>query len=144
MLWIKAFHIISMVAWFAGLFYLPRLFVYHAEAEDVLSLQRFEIMERRLYYGIMYPALIATNGLGILLFLNMPVYYVHQPWMHAKLFCVLCLIVYHLYCGYCRKLFVKKQNKHSAVFYRVFNEVPTLFLMMIVCLVVVKPVLISH
>ncbi|ASQ45852.1 protoporphyrinogen oxidase HemJ [Legionella clemsonensis] len=139
MLTIKAFHIIAMVAWFAGLFYLPRLFVYHAQASDAISIDRFKIMERRLYYGITWPAGIVTTVLGFTLVLFNPSYYLKAGWMHAKLGLVVLLWVYHLTCGHFGRQFAKGENTKSAIFYRVFNELPTLFLIAIVLLVVLKP-----
>ncbi|KTD08200.1 putative membrane protein [Legionella jamestowniensis DSM 19215] len=139
MLTIKAFHIIAMVAWFAGLFYLPRLFVYHAQATDTISIERFKVMERRLYYGITWPAAIITTILGLTLILFNPSYYLKAGWMHAKLGLVALLWVYHLTCGHFRRLFAREKNTNSSKFYRVFNELPTLFLMAIVLLVVLKP-----
>lgn len=139
MLIIKAFHLIAMVAWFAGLFYLPRLFVYHANAVDGISIERFKIMERRLYYGITWPSALLTTVLGILLISYNPSYYLKSAWMHAKLSLVVLLWVYHLACGYFLKQFAKDTNSKKANFYRVFNELPTLLLVGIVILVVVKP-----
>jgi len=139
MVWIKAFHIITMVAWFAGLFYLPRLFVYHAQAKDTVSLERFTIMEHRLYYLIMTPAAFITMILGALLISDSPAYYLHARWMQAKLFCVLLLIIFHLYCGTLQNDFKKKKNRRSALFYRYFNEIPTVMLMAIVILAEVRP-----
>ncbi len=139
MLWIKAFHIIAMVAWFAGLFYLPRLFVYHAESRDEPSLARFKIMERRLYYGITWPAALLTTGLGLILFSYNTQYYAKAGWMHAKLSLVLLLWIYHLACGYFLKQFAQDKNQRNSRFYRIFNELPTLLLLAIVLLVVLKP-----
>lgn len=139
MLLIKAFHIIAVVAWFAGLFYLPRLFVYHADTHDLVSLERFKIMERRLYYGIMWPAALLASLFGILLILYNPQYYLKAQWMHAKFTLVLLLWSYHLTCGFFLKKFAKDKNMKNAFFYRVFNELPTLFLIGIVLLVVLKP-----
>jgi len=139
MLWIKAFHIIFVITWFGGLFYLPRLFVYHAMAEDSISLERFKIMERKLYYGIMTPSAILATVFGIwLLSLNFR-FYMHQGWMHAKLLLVLGLWIYHFYCGRCRKNFFQDKNHHGHVFYRWLNEVPVVFLIAIVILVIVQP-----
>lgn len=139
MLIMKAFHIIAMVAWFAGLFYLPRLFVYHADANDQLSIERFKIMERRLYYGIIWPAGLITSALGVgLMAVNFP-YYLHAGWMHTKLFLVVLLWGYHLTCGYFRRQFFRDRNCRTSRFYRMFNEIPTLLLIGIVLLVVVKP-----
>lgn len=139
MLIIKALHVIAMVAWFAGLFYLPRLFVYHAEAQDKMSIGRFEIMERRLYYGIMWPAAVFTTVWGLLMIGYLPEYYLKAGWMHAKLSLVILLWIYHLMCGYYCKLFARGYNKRSSFFYKVFNEVPTILLVLIVLLVMVKP-----
>ena len=139
MLWVKAFHIMALVAWFAGLFYLPRLFVYHADAQDSISIERFKIMERRLYLGITWPAAILTTILGIWLLSYNLSYYMKAGWMHAKLGLVLLLWIYHLLCGYYVRLFAKNIMTKNALFFRIFNEVPTLFLVAIVLLVVVKP-----
>ncbi|MBA2711800.1 MAG: protoporphyrinogen oxidase HemJ [Tatlockia sp.] len=139
MLWIKAFHIIAMVAWFAGLFYLPRLFVYHAESKDSISLSRFKTMERRLYYGITWPAALLTTVLGLLLLSYNSQYYLKTGWMHAKLGFVVLLWIYHLACGYFFKQFAIDKNSKSSFFYRIFNEIPTLLLIGIVLLVVLKP-----
>ncbi|MBA2648472.1 MAG: protoporphyrinogen oxidase HemJ [Legionella sp.] len=139
MLIIKAFHLIALVAWFAGLFYLPRLFVYHAQTEDKISDERFIIMERRLYYGITWPAAILTTFLGLWLLLNAPSYYLHATWMQVKLLLVMSLWMYHLTCGHFLKQFNKHSNQNKAGFYRIFNEIPTVLLICIVLLVVVKP-----
>ena len=137
MLWIKSFHIIFMVAWFAGLFYLPRLFVYHTLAEDRISIERFKIMERKLYLGIMTPCMILTIGLGMWLWLG---YGFRGGWMHAKLALVLVLIAHHFYLGKLIEDFKHDRNKHGHVFYRWLNEIPALpVLIAIVILVVVKP-----
>ncbi|KTD62730.1 protoporphyrinogen oxidase HemJ [Legionella shakespearei] len=139
MLLIKAFHIIALVAWFAGIFYLPRLFVYHADANDPISIARFKIMERRLYYGITWPASLLTTLLGILLLsFNLP-YYMKAGWMHAKLSLVILLWIYHFACGHYLKLFAADKNLKKPRFFRIFNEIPTLLLIGIVLLVVVKP-----
>lgn len=138
MLIIKAFHIIAMVAWFAGLFYLPRLFVYHAEARDEISLERFKLMEKRLYYGITWPAGLLTSLLGLMLLQGYS-FYLKAGWMHAKLLLVGLLWIYHLVCGYFLKCFARNKNQPSSRFFRLFNELPTLFLIVIVILVTVKP-----
>lgn len=139
MLWLKALHLISMVAWFAGLFYLPRLFVYHAQASDTISLERFKLMERRLYRGIMNPAMIATLVFGgSMLVMGWPAYKT-MGWMHAKLTLIVLLIGYHHVCGAYLKKFARGANTHSSKFYRWFNEVPTVFLIAIVILAVIKP-----
>lgn len=139
MLWVKAFHIIFMVTWFAGLFYLPRLFVYHAMANDSVSIERFKIMERKLYNGIMTPGAIFTILLGIWLISYNVQGYMHMGWMHAKLGLVFLTILYHGYLAKLLRDFKYDRNKHSHVFYRVLNEVPVLFLVGIVIFVVVKP-----
>lgn len=139
MLWIKAFHIIAVVTWFAAIFYLPRLFVYHASSEDEISNERFKIMERKLYRGIMWPSMIATIGLGIWILSYAWEYYLSSGWMHAKLTLVFFLVVYHLYCGHIIKQFKEDKNQRSHVFYRWFNEIPVFILVPIVILVVVRP-----
>lgn len=139
MLWWKAWHIIAMVAWFAGLFYLPRLFVYHAQTNDDISLNRFKIMERRLYYGIMWPAAIIVLACGAMIFTYAKDYYLAAPWFQWKLGFVTVLWIYHLICGYFVKQFAADQNRKSSGFYRLWNEIPTLILIAIVILVVVKP-----
>ena len=139
MLYVKAFHIITMVAWFAGLFYLPRLFVYHADAHDPISVDRFKIMEKRLYFGITWPAGILTTLLGLWLFSYNFSYYLNAGWMHAKLSLVVVLWMYHFSCGYYLKNFAQNINQKSARFFRIFNELPTLMLIGIIVLVVVKP-----
>jgi len=136
---IKAFHIMAMVAWFSGLFYLPRLFVYHAEAKDRISLERFCLMEKRLFYGITWPSAILTTLLGLWLFSYHFSYYIKAPWMHLKLSLVLLLWIYHLSCGHYLSRFSLGKNVKSALFFRLFNELPTLFLISIIFLVVVKP-----
>ncbi|MFT5112784.1 MAG: putative membrane protein [Parasphingorhabdus sp.] len=137
MLWIKALHIIFMVTWFAGLFYLPRLFVYHAMAEDHTSLQRFKIMERKLYFGIMTPGAILTLIFGLWLWLG---YGFSGSWLNIKLILVAVLVIYHLWCGNLVSRFKNDRNQHGHVFYRWFNEFPVLVLVAIVILVIVKPV----
>ena len=139
MLWIKSFHIIFMVTWFASIFYLPRLFVYHAECKDEISNERFKIMERKLYFGITTPSAILTLIFGIwLLMLNFHGY-MQDGWMHVKLSLVLILILYHVYLGTFLRDFKRDINKHGHVFYRWLNEFPVLLLIAIVILVVVKP-----
>ncbi len=139
MLWIKACHIIAMVAWFAGLFYLPRLFVYHSACTDDISRARFKVMERRLYYGITWPAAILTTVLGGWLLSYGWLYYTHAAWFHAKLMGVAFLWIFHLGCGHYLKQFKYDHNQKTTRFYRLFNEIPTLLLIAIVILVVVKP-----
>jgi len=139
MLYVKAFHIISLVAWFAGLFYLPRLFVYHVQSQDSISIERFKIMEWRLYYAITTPAAIATLIFGLWLMSYNWSYYLSAGWMHAKLSFILLLFLFHGLCGHYLKRFRADSNTHSERFFRFFNEVPTVLLVAIVLLVVVKP-----
>jgi len=141
MLWIKAFHIIFMVTWFAGLFYLPRLFVYHTMAgDDAEGIARFKIMERKLFWGIMTPGAIVTAVLGLWILVVNWSGYMQSGWMHAKLFLVLLLIGYHVWCGKLLADFRNDRNHHSHVWYRWFNEVPVIFLIAIVILAVVRPI----
>lgn len=138
MLWVKAFHIVFAFTWFAGLFYLPRLFVYHAMAEDSISNERFKVMERKLYYGIMTPGAVLTILFGLWLLFGYTGINA-GGWLHAKLLLVLIVIGYHVYCGKLVKDFKHDRNRHSHVWYRIFNEVPVLLLIGIVILAVVKP-----
>ena len=137
-LWLKAFHIIAVITWFAALFYLPRLFVYHAIAEDTISQERFKIMERKLYRGIMTPSAVVTVTLGIAMLVVNPAW-LSMGWMHAKLLLVVLLLGYHHACGRLLKRFAEDDNRHSHKWYRWFNEAPTLVLVGIVLLVVIKP-----
>lgn len=136
MLWIKALHIAFMVTWFAGLFYLPRLFVYHALSTDAVSTARFKIMERKLFFGIMTPGALLTIVSGAWLWLG---YGFSGGWLSAKLALVAVLIVYHAYCGMLLFDFKHDRNRHGHVFYRWLNEFPVLILFAVVILVVVKP-----
>jgi putative membrane protein len=136
MLWIKALHIIFMVTWFAGLFYLPRLFVYHAMSNDQLSIERFKVMERKLFYGIMTPGAVLTIVSGVWLWLS---YGFSGGWLHAKLALVVLLVAYHIYCGKLLADLKHGHNQHGHVYYRWFNEIPVVVLIAVVILVVVKP-----
>ena len=138
-LWLKALHIIAVITWFAAIFYLPRLFVYHADATDTISRERFKIMERKLYRGIMTPSMVVVIALGTWMIALNPDFYLSQGWMHAKLTLVTLLVVYHLYCGHLLKIFRDDRNERSHVFYRWFNEVPVFLLLGIIILVVVRP-----
>jgi len=139
MLWIKAFHLIFMVTWFAGLFYLPRLYVYHAMSVDDTSIERFKIMERKLFFGIATPGLILTLIFGIwLLSLNAEAYF-SQGWMHVKLALIAVLVVYHLICGKFLFDFKNNRNTHTHIYYRWFNEIPVILLVVIVILATVRP-----
>ncbi len=138
--WLEALHIIFMVTWFAGLFYLPRLFVYHAMCEDEAGNARFKIMERKLFYGIMTPGAIITIGLGLWMLHGYAwAAYAGAGWLTTKLALVAVLIVYHVLCGKYVIDFKNDRNKHGHVFYRWFNEFPVLILFAVVILVVVKP-----
>ncbi|MBI2384178.1 MAG: CopD family protein [Gammaproteobacteria bacterium] len=137
MLWIKAFHIIFMVTWFAGLFYLPRLFVYHCAAHDAPSHARFCTMERRLL-RLMTVGGALTVAFGVWLWTR---YWLNVPagWLHVKLSLAVGLIAYHGWLWKLHRDFVNYDNRHSARFYRVINEIPTLFLIAMVILAIVKP-----
>jgi putative membrane protein len=140
MLWIKSLHVIFMVTWFAGLFYLPRLYVYHAMSDDQISNERFKIMERKLFYGIMTPGGILTIVFGLILLQGYAwAAYGSMLWLHIKLGLVLVLIVYHIYCGKLLLDFKHDRNQKSHVFYRWFNEFPVILLIAIVILVFVRP-----
>ncbi|MDE2002511.1 MAG: CopD family protein [Betaproteobacteria bacterium] len=136
---VKTLHIVFMVSWFAGLFYLPRLFVYHAMAapDDRIGIERLKTMERKLYYGIMTPAAVLTIAFGVWLWLG---YGFSGGWLHAKLGLVLVLVAFHLYLGRLMREFAHDRNRHGHVFYRWINEIPALpLLVAIVWLVVAKP-----
>jgi putative membrane protein len=126
-----------MVTWFAGLFYLPRLFVYHAMTEDKAGNERFKLMERKLYHGIMTPGAVLTIAFGLWLWLG---YGISGGWLYAKLAVVALLIAYHLWCGRLLADFRNDRNTRSPVWLRWFNEVPVLLLIATVILVVVKPI----
>jgi protoporphyrinogen IX oxidase len=139
MLIVKSLHIIFMVTWFAGLFYLPRLFVYHAMAapDDRVGIERFNVMERKLYFGIMTPGAVLTIVFGLWLWLG---YGITGGWLHAKLALVALLVVFHVYLGKLLADFRASRNRHGHVFYRWLNEIPALpILVAIVFLVVMKP-----
>jgi putative membrane protein len=137
MLWVKSLHIVFMVTWFAGLFYLPRLFVYHALAADLPSIERFKVMERKLFWGIMTPGGVLTVAFGLWLWLGW--FRGAGSWLHAKIFLVCILILYHLWCYRLMKAFAAGRNAHSHIWYRWFNEVPIVVLFATVFLVVFKP-----
>jgi putative membrane protein len=137
MFWVKSFHIIFMVTWFAGLFYLPRLFVYHAAAQDRISLERFKVMERRLFWGIMTPGAVLTILFGVWLWLGW--FRGATGWLHAKIALVAVLAAYHVWCWRLVKAFAAARNTKSERWYRWFNEFPTLVLVATVLLVVFKP-----
>lgn len=137
MIWVKAFHVVAMVTWFAGLFYLPRLFVYHADATDRISVDRFKVMERRLLI-LMTIGGAATVLLGLAMLLVTPSY-LRLGWLQAKLSLVTLLIFYHTLCFKFTRDFAHERNTRSSRWYRAFNEAPTLLLVGIVVLVIVKP-----
>lgn len=140
LVWMKALHLIFMVTWFAGLFYLPRLYVYHSMSEDAISLERFRIMERKLFYGIMTPGAVLTLVFGFAtLAVNGWEYYRDMAWLHVKLGLVFVLLGYHAYCGKLLLDFKRGRNRHSHVWYRWFNELPVLLLAAIIILAVVRP-----
>lgn len=138
-LWFKAFHLFAMICWFAGIFYLPRLYVYHSMANDETSLERFKIMERKLFWGIMTPSAVLTVIFGALLFSINFQLYMQSGWMHAKLLCVFLLLIYHIMCWQFLTTFKANKNIRSHKFYRLFNEVPVILLLAIIIFVVVKP-----
>ncbi|MBT4032171.1 MAG: protoporphyrinogen oxidase HemJ [Methylococcales bacterium] len=140
MLWLKALHLIFMVTWFAGLFYLPRLYVYHAMAEDQTSIDRFKIMERKLLFGIMTPGMLLTLGFGLWMLKDYAwAIYAASGWLHLKLTLIAGLVIFH---GCCFKWwldFRNDQNHRSHQFFRWMNEIPVFFLFTIIILAVVKP-----
>jgi putative membrane protein len=137
MLWLKAFHVIAVVTWFSGLFYLPRLYVYHADAHDSISNERFAIMERRLF-ALMTIGAVASVGLGAAMLLAAPSY-LTMGWLRLKLLLVLLLIAYHGFCYRLMRDFAENRSVRTARWFRGFNEVPSLLLIAIVVLAVAKP-----
>jgi len=137
--WVLAFHLIAVICWFAALFYLPRLFVYHAMSDDQISIERFKVMERKLYRGIANPSMIATILLGLWLVWMAPQAYIGQIWFHLKIALVVLLVIYHHLCLMHMKKLANDQSDKTHIYFRVFNEVPVLFLVLIVILVIVKP-----
>lgn len=138
MLWIKAFHIVAVISWFAAIFYLPRLFVYHAMAEDAVGRERFKVMERKLYRGIGTPAMIATLVLGVWLAVLGWDYYRTQTWFWLKVALVLTVVGYHHVCGMFLRRFARDEAVPGHRFFRFFNELPVFSLIAIVLLVVLK------
>lgn len=136
--YLKAFHIISVVAWMAGMFYLPRLYVYHAGTQNPETVATFKIMERRLLRIIINPAMILTFVFGISLIVLNPGW-MQQGWLHAKIALVVLMTVYHGYLAKLRKVFEQDKNTRPAHFYRLLNEVPTILVILIVILAAVKP-----
>ena len=140
MLWLKSFHLIFMVTWFAGLFYLPRLYVYHAQAGDQVGIERFKVMERKLFWGIMTPGAVLTLGFGAWLWAGYGVGYGGR-WLTLKLLLVAMVIAYHIWCYLKLNDFRRDQNRHGHIYFRWMNEVPIVLLAGIVILAVAKPVL---
>ncbi len=139
-LWIKAFHVMSVIAWMAGMFYLPRLYVYHCEVRaGSAESERFKVMERRLLRGIVNPAMIATWTFGILLVLTPGVIDWSAGWWHVKLAAVILMSVLHGELSRWRRDFLHDRNRHSARFYRIANEIPTVLMIVIVIMVIVRP-----
>lgn len=139
MLTVKALHIVFVVAWYAGLFYLPRLFVYHAQCapDDRVGSERFKVMERKLYRGIMTPSAVLAIGFGSWLWLG---YGISGGWLHAKLALVVLLVAFHVYLGRLVRAFAQDRNRHGHVYYRWLNEIPALpILVAVVFLAVLKP-----
>ena len=137
-LWIKAFHIIFVICWFAGVFYLPRLFVHHAMSEDTATRARLSLMEGKLYRFVT-PFAFLSLGFGLWMVALNPDFYLTSGWFHVKFTLIILLFAYHFYCGKLVKQFALGNNTRSHVFYRIFNELPVLALFTIVILAVVKP-----
>src|SRR3954447_15579516 len=139
-LWIKAFHVISLIAWMAGLFYLPRLYVYHCDLQaGSVESERFKLMEYRLLKQIMNPAMIATWFFGLFLVMTPGVINWASGWWHVKVFCVILMTAFHLALGCWRKDFMRDANTRRGKFYRIANELPTVLMFIIVIMVIVKP-----
>ena len=137
--WLKALHLIGVVCWFAGIFYLPRLFVYHTMAQDSVSIERFKLMERRLFRGIMTPSAVVAVTFGLWMMTLNWSYYLSTLWFPLKLALVSILIAYHVYCGFIIRRFQRDENSQGHVFYRWFNEFPIIVLVCVVILAVVRP-----
>ena len=138
-MWLKAWHLVFMVTWFAGMFYLPRLFVYHAMTEDQAGKERFKMMERKLYY-FTTPWMLLTLGFGIWMLYDYAwAAYSSMKWLHIKMLLIVALVAYHLYCGWLMKAFAEDRNRHSHTWYRWFNELPVVILVAVVLLAVLKP-----
>lgn len=140
-MWLKAWHLIGMVTWFAGLFYLPRLFVYHTMSDDQVSIDRFKVMERKLFFGITTPGAVFTLAFGFWMLHDYAwAAFGDHLWLHIKLALLGVLVAYHIYCGKLVADFKHDRNRRSHVWYRWFNELPVLLLIAIVLLAVLKPV----
>lgn len=136
---LKSLHLISVVTWFAGIFYLPRLFVYHSTAEDQVSKDRFVVMETKLYRLIMNPSMIITLVLGIWMLALNWAGYSSQVWIWVKIVLIVALVGYHHYCLGIIKAFTRGEVRHSEKFFRIFNEIPVLILVSVIFLAVLKP-----
>tara|TARA_B100001146_G_scaffold79899_1_gene70886 strand:- start:66 stop:500 length:435 start_codon:yes stop_codon:yes gene_type:complete len=137
----KSLHLIAVISWMAGLLYLPRIFVYHVEnSEKEETTKIFEIMEKRLYFYIMRPAMVATWFFGIILIYISGLDIFSQLWMHIKLALVIFLTIYHEYLGKCLKSLKLKTNTKTSKFFRIINEVPTIILIFIIFIVIFKPI----
>ena len=137
----KSIHLIAVISWMAGLLYLPRIFVYHAEnIENINSSNIFKTMERKLFYYIMTPAMILSWIFGIILVFSLGLEVFNTLWMQIKLISVIFLTVYHFYLGYCVSRFASNQNVNSLKFYRIINEIPTFLLIIIVFVIIYKPI----
>jgi len=139
MLWLKALHIIAVICWFAGIFYLPRILVYYAASEHPETREQLAVMARKLY-RFMTPIAVIAVALGAALVLQNMGWYLSQLWLQLKLLCVLALIVFHAVCGVYVGRVQRGENDKTHVFYRVFNEIPVIFLLLIVCLAVLRPI----
>lgn len=137
-LWFKVAHLFFMVCWFAGLFYLPRLFVYHAQSKDKNTQEQFKIMERKLY-RFTTPFAVLTVIFGLALFSLNPSYYLTQGWFHTKITLIALLIIYHLICGHFRRKLAEDSCDKSHIFFRWFNEAPVIVLLGAIILAVIKP-----
>ena len=136
MLWIKSLHLLFMTTWFAGLFYLPRLYVYHAQASDRVGIERFKVMERKLFWGIMTPSAVLALGFGVWLWVG---YGFSGGWLTLKLWLVAGVVAYHLWCYFALSAFRHERNRRGHIYYRWMNEAPVLLLLGIIILAVVKP-----
>ena len=136
---LKSLHLIAVISWMAGLLYLPRIFVYHSEnSQNISTINVFKVMEKKLYFFIMYPAMILTWTFGLIMF-HFNTSLISQGWMHIKIFLVVFLTIYHLYLGTCLKRFKNDENVRSSKFYRFINEIPTILLIFIIFLTILKP-----
>ena len=137
----KSLHLIAVISWMAGLLYLPRIFVYHVEnMEKKDAIEIFEVMERKLYFYIMMPAMILSWILGLILIGSIGFDQLASKWLQIKLILVFILTIYHVFLGVCLKKFSIDKNTYSSKFYRIFNEVPTILLILIVFIVIFKPI----